>query len=71
LDIVLPKLDGYAIARKAKAHLELKDIPIIAISAKAMKGDREKILAAGCDDSLSKPIDMQELKAKISELINH
>ncbi|NQV42265.1 MAG: response regulator [Candidatus Marinimicrobia bacterium] len=67
LDIMLPQLDGYTIAKRAKADIQLRDIPIIAVSGKAMKGDREKMLAAGCDDSLSKPIDQDKLKAKLNK----
>lgn len=64
-DIMLPKLDGLSLTRKAKDNIELKAIPIIAITAKAMKGDREKALAVGFEDYISKPFDAEELKIKV------
>lgn len=67
LDMMLPKVDGYTIAQRAKSDNTLKNIPIIAVSGKAMKGDKEKMLAAGCDDSLSKPVDIEELNSKVSK----
>lgn len=61
MDIALPDMDGYAIIKKLKAHETIRHIPVIALTAHAMKGDREAILSAGCDDYLSKPIDPVEL----------
>ncbi len=57
MDIQLPVLSGMDAARQIKSDPSLTGIPIVAVTAKAMRGDREKILAAGCDDYLSKPID--------------
>jgi CheY-like chemotaxis protein len=61
LDINLPGIDGLDIVAKVKGDNELRHIPVIALTASAMQGDRERFLAAGCDDYLSKPIQVQEL----------
>jgi|GEM_PF-3319037 len=61
LDMALPGLDGMAVAARLKADPGLRHIPVIALTAQAMKGDRERILAAGCEDYLSKPIDPERL----------
>ena len=68
MDLSLPVLDGWEAIRRLKAALEIRDIPIIALSAHAMAGDREKALAAGCDDYDTKPIDFTRLRAKIEAL---
>ncbi|MDP6634841.1 MAG: ATP-binding protein [Phycisphaerae bacterium] len=70
MDIQLPVMDGLEAARQIKADAILKDIPIVALTAKAMKGDREEILAAGCDDYLSKPIDPESLRQVLSKWLN-
>ncbi len=57
LDMSLPKMDGWEVARRIKADQALGRIPVIGLSAHAMRGDREKALAAGCDDYLTKPLD--------------
>lgn len=56
LDIQLPVLDGYEVARRLRAEPTLADVPIVAVTSFAMAGDRERILAAGCTDYLEKPI---------------
>jgi two-component system, cell cycle response regulator DivK len=56
LDIQLPEMDGYAVAKKLRSIPDLKDIPIIAVTSYAMAGDREKILAAGATGYIEKPI---------------
>jgi CheY-like chemotaxis protein len=61
LDIGLPGMDGLEIVGRIKADESLRDIPVIALTASAMSGDRERFLAAGCDDYLSKPIQAMEL----------
>ena len=57
LDIQLPEMDGYAVARELRAIKEFAEVPIVAVTSYAMVGDRERILAAGCTDYLEKPID--------------
>ncbi|MBN2390194.1 MAG: response regulator [Anaerolineae bacterium] len=67
LDIGLPKMDGIEVVGHIKADTELRDIPVIAITASAMHGDRERFLAAGCDDYMSKPIQVLELIDKVNQ----
>jgi CheY-like chemotaxis protein len=69
MDLRLPGLDGWEATRRLKAAPETKDIPVIAVSAHAMAGDREKALEAGCDDYDTKPIDFPRLRAKIQALM--
>jgi CheY-like chemotaxis protein len=69
LDIGLPIMDGYQAARLIKAAPECRGVPILGLSAHAMTGDREKALAAGCDDYDTKPIDMPRLLGKIDALM--
>ena len=57
MDLSLPVIDGWEAARRLKAHADLKSIPIIALTAHAMRGDEAKARASGCDDFLTKPID--------------
>lgn len=69
MDLGLPGLDGWETTRQLKTAPATKDIPVIALSAHAMAGDREKALAAGCDDYDTKPIDFARLRAKIEALL--
>jgi two-component system cell cycle response regulator DivK len=57
LDIQLPVMDGYEVARRLRSNPELADIPIVAVTSYAMTGDREKALSAGCNGYIEKPID--------------
>jgi two-component system cell cycle response regulator DivK len=66
LDIGLPGMDGLEVVGRLKADAKLRDIPVIALTASAMQGDRERFLAAGCDDYLSKPVRAMELIDKVA-----
>jgi two-component system cell cycle response regulator DivK len=65
----LPVLDGWEVARRLKANEATKQIPIIALTAHAMAGDREKALEAGCDDYDTKPIELPRLLGKMEALL--
>jgi two-component system cell cycle response regulator DivK len=69
MDLSLPVLDGWEATRRLKAAPETCDIPVIALSAHVMTGDREKALAAGCDDYDTKPVDLSRLLQKIEKLL--
>ena len=66
MDITLPDIDGEEATRRIKADPATKSIPIIALTANATSGDREKALAAGCDNFDTKPVEMPRLLEKIS-----
>lgn len=71
LDINLPDIDGYEVARRLRHHKKtaLAYVPIIAITANALKGDAEKALEAGCDVYMAKPINIRELWAQVEGLL--
>jgi len=69
LDIQLPEMDGYAVARELKGNPALDDIPIVAVTSYAMVGDRERILAAGCTGYIEKPIDPESFMAQIEQYL--
>lgn len=56
LDTQLPVMDGYAVARELRSNVALADVPIVAVTSYAMVGDRERVLAAGCNGYIEKPI---------------
>ncbi len=68
MDLSLPVLDGWQATRQIKATPDTRHIPVIALTAHAMAGDREKALSAGCDDFDTKPVELPRLLAKIREL---
>ena len=69
MDMSLPVLDGWEATRRLKAAPETQSIPIIALTAHAMAGDREQALAAGCDDYDSKPIEFKRLLGKMKAIL--
>ncbi len=69
MDLSLPILDGWEATRQIKAAPETKHIPVIAITAHAMTGDREKAITAGCDDFDTKPVELPRLLKKIQALL--
>ena len=69
MDIQMPVIDGYEATRRIKADLDLKPIPIVAVSSFAMKGDEEKARSAGCDHYVTKPYSPRQLLAKIREYL--
>jgi two-component system cell cycle response regulator DivK len=70
MDMSLPVLDGWEATRQLKAAAETRAIPIIALTAHAMSGDRDRALAAGCDDYDSKPVEFERLLDKIKGLLH-
>ena len=68
MDLDLPVIDGWEVARRLKLDATTRHIPIIALTAHAMAGSREKAIAAGCDDFDTKPVDFERLVKKIEHL---
>jgi two-component system, cell cycle response regulator DivK len=69
MDLSLPGVDGWEATRRLKAGPETEAIPVIALTAHAMQGDEERARACGCDDYLTKPIDEDQLFAKLARLL--
>ncbi len=69
MDLSLPVMDGWTATRHIKSDDALKHIPVIALTAHAMVGDRERALEAGCNDYISKPINLQILAQKLTEYL--
>jgi two-component system, cell cycle response regulator DivK len=70
MDINMPDIDGYTLTSKLKAMPSLKNVPIIAMTANALKGDRERSLEAGCDGYIQKPIDVDALPKQINRFLS-
>ena len=70
MDMSLPVLDGWQATTQIKANSETQEIPVIAMTAHAMAGDREKCLAAGCDEYDTKPVEFPRLLDKIQKLLS-
>lgn len=69
LDMQMPVMDGLEAARRLKADPETRSIKILAVTSFAMKGDRERILAAGCDEYMAKPIDTRQLPIMVRQIL--
>lgn len=70
MDMMMPEMDGYEAIGKMKSNTALQKIPVIAITAQAMTGDREKCLEAGADGYISKPVNVEELLVLLNKLID-
>jgi two-component system, cell cycle response regulator DivK len=69
MDINMPDIDGYTLTAKLRSIPELNQVPIIALTANVMKGDRERSLEAGCDGYLQKPVDIDTLTSQIEKYL--
>ena len=70
MDINMPDMDGYTLTHELKNRLGLEDVPIVAITANVMKGDRERTLNAGCDGYIEKPIDVDRFVEQVEEYLS-
>ncbi len=70
MDINLPEIDGLTLTARLRQLDELRDVPIVALTANVMKGDRERTLAAGCDGYIRKPVDIDELPVQIARYLS-
>jgi len=69
VDINMPEMDGYTLTTRLKDIPELESVPIVALTANVMKGDRERILGAGCDGYIQKPIDVDQLPQQVRSFL--
>ncbi len=70
LDIQLPEMDGYAVASSLKANPDLAKVPIVAVTSYAMAGDKERILAAGCNGYIEKPINPETFTTELAKFLD-
>lgn len=70
MDINLPEIDGYALTSQIKSTPGMDNVPIVALTANVMKGDRERTIRAGCDGYIQKPIDVDTLPVQISRYLS-
>jgi two-component system cell cycle response regulator DivK len=70
MDINMPEIDGYTLTARLKEMTSLSSVPIIALTANVMRGDRERSLEAGCDGYIQKPIDVDQLPAQIKRFLS-
>jgi two-component system cell cycle response regulator DivK len=71
MDINMPDLDGYTLTTRLKQDPNFNRVPIVALTANVMKGDRERSLEAGCDGYIQKPIDVDRLPSQVSSFLTH
>ena len=69
MDIMMPKMDGLEATRILKADITTRNIPIVALTSYAMRGDKERMLEVGCDEYIAKPVDIQELLKTVGEYL--
>jgi CheY-like chemotaxis protein len=69
MDIQMHRLDGYGVLRELRAHPRLSRLPVVALTAFAMQGDRERAMHAGCDGYIAKPVDIAALRQEIKRLL--
>lgn len=69
MDLQMPGVSGFEFTRELKLAPETRSVPIVAVTAFAMRGDEERARAAGCDGYLTKPVDLQALRALVQELV--
>jgi two-component system cell cycle response regulator DivK len=70
MDVNLPEVDGYTLTARLRQQEALREIPIIALTAYALKGDRERALASGCDGYIQKPIDVDSLPEQVAAFLH-
>lgn len=69
MDINMPDVDGYTLTAKIRALPEMRDVPIVALTANVMKGDKDRSLQAGCDGYIQKPIDIDTISAQVQRFM--
>ncbi len=69
MDVQMPKMDGFEATRILKADITTKNIPIVAVTSYAMKGDKERMLKMGCDAYITKPVDIEELLKVVAQYL--